>query len=244
MLHKQSMHKYFLLFFLAGCSAIGTEKKAEFNTPSPEADLSAPGMIPTECEALLQKSQEWGYQPGESWKPASLDQAKDVAAFLANFTIVPDSSSKFWNAWKNLDPSKTELEAKRKVDLALRAQICDIPLVSFFLLGVMQYKWPNKSDEPKSFTHRFLLNQQARAGTIAVRAFTVEILEAAAKKRLIQMSRGASIPQLRQKLEKARTALEALSQDQSSQGAEKTLRKDLELSEELRQEIARFLPLP
>ena len=35
--------------------------------PPPEGDTSAPGMIPPECEKLLDKSQAWGFQPDGRW---------------------------------------------------------------------------------------------------------------------------------------------------------------------------------
>lgn len=241
----QNTLKLFLLIFLLGCShTIPTEqKKSEAKQTSPEADLSAPGMIPAECETLLQKSEEWGYHPGETWKPSGLEQAIEVANFFTSFTLVPESSSKFWNSWSNDSLSSSESAAAKKMELSARAQICDISLATTFLRGVIQFKWPKDSVEPKSFAHKFLLNQQARTTPLIVRALTIEILEESARKKYVTLNKGTSIHTLRTKLEKARNALE-VGQEQSSLAAEKSFRRELELSEELRREIAKFLALP
>lgn len=230
---------------MAGCSHTTPmeQNKTEAKQASPEADLSAPGMIPAECEALLQKSEEWGYHPGETWKPSGQEQAVEVATFFGSFTLVPESSSRFWNSWINDSLSSSEAAAAKKMELLARAQICDISLATTFLRGIIQYKWPKDSVDAKNFAHHFLLNQQARTTPLIVRALTIEILEESARKKFVTINKGNSIHTLRTKLEKARNTLE-LGQDQSSIAAEKSFRRELELSEELRREIAKFLALP
>jgi len=65
---------------LSACSAGGGNLKSEIHPPppvaepSPEEDPLAPGMIPKNCELLLnQAKDQWGYVAGgnNNWKPAS-----------------------------------------------------------------------------------------------------------------------------------------------------------------------------
>ena len=224
---------------LAGCAASSTAPPAEVKKNiSPEEDLGAPGMIPAECESVLQHSQEWGYRPGEKWKPQSLEQAKEVASFFAGFHMVPENSSRFYGQW--LEKSvQSEREATRSTSLLQRAQSCDPSFTMAFLDGILDYRWPQKEKkEASQYLLRFLVNQQARHAPLMTRAVSLHVLEKAKRKGFLA-GPAKPVKELQSLLNNLAPAKEG-----SALEIEKSLREEFKLSQSLREKMARFIPLP
>lgn len=205
---------------------------------SPEEDLGAPGMIPAECESVLQHSQEWGYRPGEKWKPQNLDQAKEVASFFAGFHMVPENTSRFYGQWMEKSV-QSEKEAARSTSLLQRAQSCDPSFTMAFLDGILDYRWPRKEKkEASQFLLQFLVNQQARHAPLMTRAVSLHVLEKAKRKGFLA---GPAKPV--KDLQALLKNLDPAKED-SALEIEKSLRNEFKLSQSLREKMARFIPLP
>lgn len=237
------MRKLWLSLFLVGCASgsSGVVPTTPIDLISPEADLSAPGMIPVECEQLLQKSQAWGYRPGEKWKPSSQEVAREAADFLATFTLVPENTHRYYIAWAETKASPNSTEATKQLRLLERAQVCDPNLTLVILEGLMQFAWPKaeKGNVGKNI-HRFVLNQQARKSFLLPRAVSVQALELAYKNGLLKGS-VANLRPIRRKIETFRPMGEI---DEDSMNMEESLKKELQLSDQIRADLSRLLPLP
>lgn len=236
------MRKLWLSLLLAGCAATsdGLVPPTPVDLISPEADLTAPGMIPVECEALLQKSQSWGYRPGEKWRPQNIEVAKDAATFLASFSLVPENTHRFYTAWETQEASKTLEEATKQLQLLERAQVCDSNLALAILDGLMQFQWP-KADkvEAGKNIHRFILNQQARKSFLMQRAISIQVMDLAYQKGFLAGSRANLVP-VRKKLEK----MSSLELTKNPLNSETIYRNELRSSDEIRADLSRLLPLP
>lgn len=240
------------LFGCAGSPA-GPLKAAE-PPPSPESDLFAPGMIPVECETILQKSQEWSYRPGEKWEPASEAQALEVARFLAEFTVIPEKTSRFLQSWRESSAPRTEAEAVRKLELMSRAQSCDVFLPQAFFEGLFAFRW-NRETRPElsRSLHAFIANQQSRTSFLLPRAVSLFLFHQGVKRGLLKMQRGTAkdLVSLQNKLERDRAlAQQKLGSEITAEApptslqVENAMRKEMELAESLREQISRYLALP
>jgi hypothetical protein len=236
---------WWLIAGIATACASTTENivpSTPFEMVSPEADLGAPGMIPLECEQLLQKSAPWGFRPGEKWKPANLEIAKEASAFFATFSLVPENTNRYLLAWVQKDSSKTEIEAKVELDKLALAQGCDPSLTMGFMDGVLDFSWPKQERaEAGNNILRFVLNQQARKSFLLPRAVSLHVLEKAKKKGLISGSANSLKP-IKSKIDVAQKKFSLESPTLIEQ--EKKLREEILFSDGIREEMSRFLPLP
>jgi hypothetical protein len=219
---------------------------------SPEPDLFAPGMIPPECESILEKSQEWGFRPGEKWKPASEEQAFAVAQFLSSFTIIPEKTSVFLKNWQSSSPPNTPGEAAQTLELMSRAQSCDAFLPQTFYEGLFSYRWKQKQELGRSL-HSFLVNQQSRTSFLMPRAVSLFLFTKGVQRGFLKTQKGSALQliELQKKLETKRADIQAqLSSEITAEAPpstlqlERAMRKEAELAEWLREEMSRYLPLP
>jgi hypothetical protein len=246
LLLEKSMHKgWWLIAGLAAGCASTTDSivpPTHFEMVSPEADLGAPGMIPVECEQLLQKAGPWGYTPGEKWKPANLEIAREASLFFATFSLVPENTHRYFLAWEQKVNSKTEAEAKNEIDKLALAQVCDPALTMGFMDGVLDFSWP-KQERPEAGKNilRFVLNQQARKAFLLPRAVSLHVLEKAKKKGYLSGSAQALKP-IKAKVDTAQKKFTVEAPTLLEQ--EKKLKEELLFSDRIREEMSRFLPLP
>lgn len=239
-----------LLAFLAisGCSGAQTiddEPKSLAET-SPEADLTAPGMIPLECESLLQQSQSWGYLPGERWRAESDERALEVADFFGAYSLVPENSARYYRSWLGSPAPATDDDAQKRMDSLTRAQSCDPSLAVAFLDGVIDHVWRDSTKRRAAGNSilRFLVNQQARTAPLLARAVSLHVAERAKAKKYLSGSPGP-VRALRARLEKERsTMVAALGESPSPLLMEKNSREEFRLSELMRDQLSRHLPLP
>lgn len=230
----------------AGCAAISPEGSSKDPSVPPASDMDplAPGMIPAECEALLQKSQEWGYEPGEKWTPHSLDEAEEALAFFAKFTIVPEAQSRALSAWLGTPQSLSPESARKAVEVVNGIQTCDSILSMWMLDGLMQFRWaPSERAKVSQALHQFLLNQQARVSGLVARAVSVHVLHEARKRKLLpgSVTKAAG---LRAEFERTRNSLHPEAAEDDFLAQEKKIRAELAASNRLREALARELPLP
>lgn len=234
--------------FAAGCAS------QDFSSEAPEADLYAPGMIPVECETILQKSQEWGYHPGEKWKPDSEAEALEVARFLATFTVIPAQTSRYLDSWRNSPPPKDEDEAREQLENLSRAQSCDAFLPQAFYEGLFAFRWNRAGKEELARSlQSFLANQQSRTSFLMPRAVSLFLFDQGVKRGLLRMQRGTrrDLGALQSRLERERDETQeklnaGITGDAppSALQLEHAMRKEMEISERLREQISRYLPLP
>lgn len=227
-----------LLLLLSSCASTGT------GLPSPEADKNAPGMIPVECEALLRKTQEWGYRPDEKWKPASREQALAALHFFERFTLVPPASSDFFRAFAKVDIPEDEDVQKAMFEQTGKAQVCDFSLASQFLTELTKFPWAksDKEEVENAFLH-FELDQQARSMPLLPRMAAIQVYAAAVKARLAPGSLSALI-RLGKEGERVIAQSKGLDEDGSYAEMLKSFQKEVITSEKLREKMARLLPLP
>jgi hypothetical protein len=227
-----------LLLLLSSCASSGT------GLPSPEADKNAPGMIPAECESLLRKTQEWGYRPDQKWKPAGRDQALAVLRFFERFALVPPTSSDFFRAFAQADIPEDEDARKAMFEQTGKAQVCDFSLASQFLTELTKFPWA-KSDRKEvanAFLH-FELDQQARSMPLLPRMAAIQVYVAAVKARLAPGNL-AALMGLGKEGEKVIAESKGLDEDGSYAEMLKSFQKEVVTSENLREKLARLLPLP
>lgn len=193
--------------------------------------VDAPGMIPADCEALLNKSQAWGYLPGQKWKPASAEQAMDAAKFFSTFRLVPLSLSDALRGFDNGGAAP-----------AAELQPCDPFLAQTFLEGVIAYKWGKAERlEAGKHLHRFLLNQQNLHLPLLHRAVASDAFVEATKAGLVPGSH-AKAKAFQDWMKKEVAAL-----PQAAVGTAedlKILRRHLALSGKIRDKLGALLPLP
>ncbi len=234
---------------LSACASSSEPQPA----PEVQSELTTPGMIPFQCESLLQKSQDWGYHPAKAgiWRPKSVEQALEVAEFFVQFSLTPGPSSIALRSWMGEPESKSEEAAKAKMEDFQQIQFCDAPLAMIFLQGLLEFPWKNREQKQDvgNALLRFLVNQQARMTTLLPIAVTLQVTERAKQKGFIVGS-SAPIRALREDLNKFRTRSQQFELSERGQGPityllqEKLLRNDINYTEELREKLAKHLPLP
>lgn len=212
--------------------------------PPPEADPSTPGMIPVECEALLQRSQEWGYEPTGKWKPASRDQALAALQFFETFPLVPPASSDFFRAFAEAKIPEDEDDQKAMFDQTGKAQVCDFSLTSQFMTELAKYPWPkaDRAEAAKAF-HRFVLNQQAKAMPLLPRLASIQIYGAAVKAGLTSGNYQAFV-NLGREGEKAVSRGKSIDEGATHKEWLDSFQQEIKASDKLREKLARYLPLP
>jgi hypothetical protein len=203
-------------------------------------------MIPPECEKLLDKSQAWGFQPDGRWQPQTPAQAQEVAQFFGSYFLVPESSSRYYEAWLQEQEAGDEAAAKARLDLLARAQSCDSTLALTFLDGLLAYHWPSRQAKKAAGDAllKFVLNQQARVEPLEARAVSLYATEQAKKKGFVA-GPSAPLTQLRVQMERKRAAIAAATGGaETSLAMAKRSRQEFELSQDVREQLSRFLPLP
>jgi hypothetical protein len=249
------MHRIFGVVTACGALLLAACASAPAPPPPPKPapppvevqDNSAPGMIPASCETLLQKSQDWGFKPGEKWKPASKEQALEVADFFASFTLVPEPTSRALRTWSNSSVSSNEAEATEAMKKIESMQFCDHTLAMVFLDAVLNYNWPQKlRDKAGKDLTQFILNQQSRVSLLESRAVTIHALKNAREKHLVS-GPSANVAKLRIEIQRAKAALAPVQITETVPNeldVERNLRKELAFSENIRERLSRELPLP
>lgn len=228
------------LFLAVACASSAPDT----GLPHPEADPSAPGMIPMECESLLRSAQEWGYQPTGKWKPANRDQALAALRFFETFHLVPSVSSDFFRAFAEAKVPEGEEAQKAMFDQTGKAQVCDFSLASQFLTELAKYPWP-KADRPEvaKIFHRFTLNQQAKAMPLLPRMAAIQIANVATKAGLLAGSSQAYLS-LGKEGEKAVSQGKTIDEGATYKEWLTSFQKEVQVSEKLREKMARLMPLP
>jgi hypothetical protein len=229
---------------LASCAGSSEEVK-----PAPAADLpeaEAPefsGMIPPECQALLEKSQDWGFTPGGKWKPSSPVQALEVLRFFGDFHFVPQRTADLYRNFLSGALPGTEAEAKPFYARYSKLQVCDGQLAQGFLEGLINYPWPaDQKREAQTEIFQFVLNQQARVMPFVPRLIALEVHRKALAKGL---ARG-NMAELKSVIAQAESGRAKIYGARPKTAVEQlqNLREELDLSERLRERLARSLPLP
>jgi hypothetical protein len=193
MLKRLALLALSILFLFSACSSqepvkgqvfeeqLGTAAKPS-KALKEDSVSTAPGMIPADCEALLNKSQAWGYVPGQKWKAQSPEQMMEVARFFGDFRLVPTATSEAIRAWEAGGPA-----------LGPEAQLCDVFLSQTFLQALIDYSWGKAERlEAGKQLHRFLLNQQALTLPLAHRSLSAQVYVRAVKKGLLPGSHAAA----------------------------------------------------
>lgn len=181
---------------------------------------TAPGMIPADCEALLNKSQAWGYVPGQKWKASSPEQMMEVAKFFGEFRLVPVATSESLRAAEAGGPA-----------LGNDAQLCDVFLSQTFLQAATDYSWGKAERlEAGKQLHRFLLNQQTLTLPLAHRALSAQVYVGAVRRGLMPGSHT-----------KAKELSAWLEKEMIAATDEK---KEQALSGKIRNRLGALLPLP
>lgn len=212
-------------------------------TPSPEEDPQAPGMIPQECEALLNRSRDWGFLPEKSWKPASAEQALKAAEFFATFHLVPESTSTFARAWMAEPAPSTAAQAQRRLDRMDRAQSCDVLLAHKLLLSLLKFRWPRKLRAVVGRDFRlFVLGQQERVATSVARAVQIDVLAKAVRGGFVH-ARASEVESLRKWFdERTAEGLRLANGTTDAIAQWKLNREELRVSEEARERLEKLLP--
>jgi hypothetical protein len=218
--------------------------------PAPEApalpEAEAPefsGMIPPECQALLDKSQDWGFTPGQKWKPGSPAQAIEVLRFFGDFHFVPQRTADLYRAFLSGPLPGAEAEAKPLYAKYARLQVCDAQLAQTFLDGLVTYAWPaDQKKEAQTEIFQFVLNQQARVMPFVPRLTALEVHRKALAKGLAR-GNAAELKAVIGQAEAGRAKIYA-AQPKTALEQLQNLRAELDLSERLRERLARSLPLP
>lgn len=225
-------------------TACASTSSPDAGLPHPEADPSAPGMIPAECESLLRSAQEWGYQPTGKWKPANRDQALAALRFFENFHLVPAVSSDFFRAFAEAPIPAEEAAQKVMFDQTGKAQVCDFSLASQFMTELTKFPWP-KPDRPEvtKIFHRFALNQQAKAMPLLPRMAAIQIFSSAIKAGLVSGNYQAFVS-LGKEGEKAISHGKTIDEGATYKEWLSSFQKEVQVSEKLREKMARLMPLP
>jgi hypothetical protein len=236
-----------LALLLAACTSAPVDPNAPSGQsagilPSPEADIAAPGMIPLECESLLQKSEEWGYIPGQAWKPANPEQALAVAKFFGNFRLVSQGGSDFFHAIQSITiPAGGETEAAAKL---AQVQVCDSNLAAIYLDALTAYRWPAAmKPEAAGYLHQFVLNQQAVVLPLASRFVVLRVYQNAASRGLLRGGQSEAAKNLQGSVLKQMGKIKPAEPVSPADVVART-QKELLLSEEIRAKLSRLLPLP
>ncbi|HEY8279576.1 MAG TPA: hypothetical protein VIH99_08135 [Bdellovibrionota bacterium] len=214
---------------------------------SPEADPKAPGMIPAECEALLNKSQEWGVVPGGGkWRPATPVIALEAVQFFAGFHLVPESTSEYARAWMKEGPPATDARAEASLEKMSRAQACDPMLAHQLLLSLLSYKkWPKKDrKEIPHYFHQFVFNQQSRVAPSLARAVQLDVLAKSVRKGYVRVDAKA-LKNLQAWFDsETAKGIQRAEDVQSAREQWKLNQEEVRLSEEARERLGKLLPQP
>lgn len=223
---------------LAACSGASVDKdgfsQEEIDMVSSKSDVdsgpSAPGMIPADCESLLNQSRAWSYVPGQKWKPAGPEQAMEAAKFFTEFRMVPIATS---NALR-------EIEMGQKS--SAEAQPCDPFLAQNFLEALVVYPWGKAARlEAGQNLHRFLLNQQSLHLPLVHRLVVGRVFVGAVRAGLVRGSH-ADAKGFQAWMEKQAQSLPPVGEGASDEL--KRQRKELKVSGQIRDRMGMLLPLP
>lgn len=212
--------------------------------PAAEEDLRAPGMIPAECEALLEKSRAWKHRPGEVWRPADLATAQEALEFFSRFHLVPIATSDFYRAVRAHRQPANAAEAQRLLDEVAKVQPCDAYLAHHLIEGLIRYRWPKgEKAKARDLLFRFVLNQQGRTMLVVPRLVSVALHRRALERGLSKGSL-AEAKALEAEGERWIQAAkpEPVQTDAITQW--RLLRQELDFAERVRERAARALPLP
>lgn len=249
------MHKFFSLFLMAvmlilaaACSSTEKNQTNAISLQSPaivsaeQEEIDSAGMIPSDCETLFQKSQEWKYTPGHPWKPENKEQALEATRFFSTFTLVPKLSSKRFRVWLN-DSSGNSAQRMEKFS---QIQTCDPFLVSNFVLALIQYPWSKEDrEEARKNIRAFLHNQIPITAPLLSLATTVQLMDKAYQKRILQIHDAKAFLRIHDQIKKEVAKNEELyGQENIPDGQEKLIRAEFSKSEKFRSDLSRLLPLP
>lgn len=225
--------------FLAGCASSSSVE----NLPSPTAEGATAGTIPVECEALLSKSREWSYQPGQAWKPASPEQALEAVRFFGRFRLISDEGSEFYRAFLAGGVPQNQAEAEELQKAVRKVQLCDSLLTQQFLESLARYPWPraDKAEAARNL-YQFVLNQQAMVLPLVPRLVVFQVYQRAIASGLVS-GPATKLKQLQAEAANKRKAIAAPAEGNAASALE-SLRLELELSSRLRDQLSRVLPLP
>ncbi|MGZ3685010.1 MAG: hypothetical protein ACXVCI_14210 [Bdellovibrionota bacterium] len=244
-------------FFLSACTSVNVagpipadggklkDQKPLLKEPSPDEDPKAPGMIPQECEMLLNRSREWGFVAGVNrWRPAKREDAMAAIAFFAGFHLVPESTSRFAAAWMHEHVPRTPIVAQRSLERMDRAQSCDLVLAHGMLLSLLKYRWKraDRAEVGRDFL-QFVVNQQERVAPSMARAIHHDVLAKAAKRGLVKVSRKKVAALQRWYDEETSKGLASADATEENPIAEwKLAQEELRVSEEARARLGKLLP--
>ncbi|RZA09682.1 MAG: hypothetical protein EOP11_00910 [Proteobacteria bacterium] len=234
-------------FFLSACS--GSAPPAAKVSPETSAELpesESPefsGMIPAECQALLDKVQDWRGSPAGKWAPSSPAQALEVLRFFGHFHLVPHRTANLYRSFLQVSFPDDEAAAKALYARYAKLQVCDSSLAQSFLDGLINYNWaPEQRREAQAELFQFVLNQQARVMPFVPRLTALEVHRKALAKGLARGNAGELKAVIDQAMN-GRTKIFGVTPKTSMEQLQ-NLRAELELSEKLRDRLARSLPLP
>lgn len=237
----------FIFVLGIGLGAISCSQTPTNTPPKEEAKLpqDTPGMIPLECEALLQQSQVWGFRPGEKWSPKNREQKLEVAEFFSRFHLVPESSSNFFRSWMNAPLSSTEAQAKKRMENLQKALICDVNFTLYFLDGIIASNPKEDRAIVRGHLLSFLLNQQGRTSNLLARSASLQVFEKAVRRGYFRGNQ-KRLADLQKKVVRALDAVSMPEQEAANLylSLEKNMQADFALSESIREELAKELPLP
>jgi hypothetical protein len=233
--------------FLSACSG---------STPPPAPSAAAPaaelpesespefsGIIPAECQALLDKVQDWRGTPAGKWAPNSPAQALEVLRFFGHFHLVPHRTANLYRSFLHVSFPEDEAAAKALYSRYAKLQVCDSSLAQSFLDGLINYDWaPEQRREAQAELFQFVLNQQARVMPFVPRLTALEVHRKALAKGLAR-GNAAELKAVIDQAMNGRTKIFGAAPKTSLEQLQ-NLRAELELSEKLRDRLARSLPLP
>lgn len=243
--YSQSMRTFrnslvlFAMILITGCSS----KQPAPSSGSSSKEVESPGMIPNECETLLNKSQEWGYVPGQKLVNAPKEKMLEIAKFFASFHLIPETSSQLARALLRENEPTTEAEAKESLERLTKGQSCNVLLAHSLLQAVLEYPWAKDSrEEVGKALFQFVHHQQMRAGNLLSTAVQLDVYHQAIRKGLAP-GNAKAVANIRSWLEKERSQMLSMGGTTALEKW-KISRREAELDEETREKLARVLPLP
>jgi hypothetical protein len=209
--------------------------------------------MPSECQDFLERSESWGYRPNGPWQPAHPAQGLEVAEYMADLSLVPkESAAILTDILRSTEPSG-EGSAHRLLARVGYVQMCDPMLALRFVEAILQSKWSaEEKRQVGRHLHQFIVNQQARIAPTTVRAVSLRVAEQAMSRGFMRGDakrvRGLqkrfdgwmkdSIPKNSNvnpaQLPPEPTALERWT----------AYRKEMAVSQRVREELSKLIPLP
>jgi hypothetical protein len=233
---------------LLGCSGAPLSTASSASGKGPGHEPAAPavsGMIPAECESLLNKTREWGFVPGQKFQDKGPEQMQEISAFFATYPMVPEASSDFYRAFLRKPMHRNEADDQKLAAALAEALVCDPFPAQYYLNALLDYHWPDaKSRAVFSHNlHQFLLNQQARDLPLAHRAVASRAFVKAVELGYIpgQAAKARAFAAWMEKeVSSYRYVPEGASVAETLEGA----RREQLLANEIRDHEAALLPLP